>query len=157
MLIGPLTPADFDWVVELNAANVVATGLIDHAWLDEMFPQWFSAKVVAPDAFMIAFDESADYSSPNFVWFRERMTKFAYVDRIVVSEGARGRGIARALYMTLFARAASAGKPAVVCEVNIDPPNPSSDAFHARLGFIEAGRATLANGKTVRYLSRALE
>jgi hypothetical protein len=41
------------------------------------------------------------------------------------------------------------------CEVNSDPPNPASDAFHERLGFAEVGRAALPGGtKLVRYLSR---
>jgi predicted GNAT superfamily acetyltransferase len=41
----------------------------------------------------------------------------------------------------------------VCCEVNSDPPNPLSDAFHAALGFREVGRAFLPDrGKSVRYL-----
>jgi uncharacterized protein len=45
----------------------------------------------------------------------------------------------------------------VVCEVNISPPNPASDAFHAALGFAEVGSASVyGESKTVRYLSRAL-
>jgi predicted GNAT superfamily acetyltransferase len=45
----------------------------------------------------------------------------------------------------------------IVCEVNLDPPNPASDAFHAALGFAEVGTAVIDNGdKTVRYLSRRL-
>ena len=39
------------------------------------------------------------------------------------------------------------------CEVNCDPPNPVSDAFHAALGFREIGRARIVErSKTVRYL-----
>ena len=45
----------------------------------------------------------------------------------------------------------------VVCEVNREPPNPASDAFHAALGFSEVGLAAIHGGsKTVRYLARAL-
>jgi predicted GNAT superfamily acetyltransferase len=45
----------------------------------------------------------------------------------------------------------------VVCEVNSEPPNPASDAFHAAMGFTEVGRATIHQGrKTVRYLTREL-
>ena len=48
----------------------------------------------------------------------------------------------------------AAGHARVVCEVNSDPPNPASDAFHAALGFAEVGQAVLATqGKVVRYLS----
>jgi predicted GNAT superfamily acetyltransferase len=53
--------------------------------------------------------------------------------------------------------ARAAGYAHVCCEVNIDPPNPGSDAFHANMGFEEIGRAFLPErGKTVRYLMRTL-
>ena len=44
------------------------------------------------DAFLLAFDQSAQYDSPNFLWFRSRYPRFVYVDRIVVVSSARGRG-----------------------------------------------------------------
>ena len=36
------------------------------------------------------------------------------------------------------------------------PPNPGSDAFHAALGFVEAGQAEHPDGKVVRYLCKPL-
>jgi hypothetical protein len=56
----------------------------------------------------------------------------------------------------VFAEARAAGHERVVCEINFDPPNPGSDAFHAKLGFSEIGRATLANCKSLRYLERLI-
>ena len=47
------------------------------------------------DAFLLAFDEASDYDSPNFLWFRERYPRFAYVDRIAVAL-MRGAGALRA-------------------------------------------------------------
>ena len=45
----------------------------------------------------------------------------------------------------------------IACEVNEDPPNPASDAFHAALGFTVAGQARIHGGKkSVRYFTRAL-
>ncbi|WGF89598.1 hypothetical protein P4R82_06610 [Marinivivus vitaminiproducens] len=45
----------------------------------------------------------------------------------------------------------------VVCEVNRRPSNPASMAFHARMGFVEVGRATFDRGrKTVGYLALEL-
>jgi predicted GNAT superfamily acetyltransferase len=45
----------------------------------------------------------------------------------------------------------------LVCEVNSNPPNPASDAFHAALGFAEVGSASiLDDSKIVRYLQRGL-
>ena len=70
---------------------------------------------------------------------------------------ARGRGCARKLYRDLFEEAVGAGHERVVCEVNSSPPNPESDAFHAALGLVEVGSASIHDGaKTVRYLARAL-
>jgi hypothetical protein len=73
-----------------------------------------------------------------------------------VAEPARSRGGARRLYDNLFAAARDAGHDRIVCEVNVDPPNPASDAFHARFGFSETGRAKLADGKVVRHLNKSL-
>ena len=42
------------------------------------------------DALLLAFDQDADYDSPNFLWFRSRYSRFVYVDRIVVAPAAGG-------------------------------------------------------------------
>ena len=86
-----------------------------------------------------------------------RYPRFVYVDRIVVAPSARGRGLARQLYDTLIGKAGVAGHQRIVCEVNLDPPNPGSDRFHAALGFAEVGSASIHGGtKRVRYLAREL-
>jgi len=80
-----------------------------------------------------------------------------WIDRIAVSDGQRGKGLARLLYEDLFRDALTIGQELVVCEVNTDPPNPGSDAFHAALGFTVVGEARLEDrDKSVRYLKRAL-
>lgn len=105
----------------------------------------------------MAFDEGADYDSPNYLWFRARHSRFVYVDRVAVDRAMRKRGLAQLLYEDLFRCAAGAGHDRIVCEVNSDPPNPASDAFHEALGFTEVGHAAIHGGaKTVRYLSRSL-
>ncbi len=147
-------------VLALNDANVEATGEIGLADLQGLVAAAFSATVIGapgrPEAFLITFDQDAGYGSPNFLWFKARHARFAYVDRIVVAGEARGRGHARALYEDFFARARAAGHDLAACEVNLDPPNPVSHAFHAALGFEPAGEASLPNGKTVRYYVRPL-
>ena len=64
--------------------------------------------------------------------------------------------LARRLYADLFEHAVRAGHDRVVCEVNKTPPNPASDAFHAALGFVEVGTASVYGSRTVRYLSQTL-
>jgi predicted GNAT superfamily acetyltransferase len=61
------------------------------------------------------------------------------------------------LYRTLIAEASERGYQRLACEVNSDPPNPVSDAFHAGFGFAEIGMAELTDrDKTVRYFVRDL-
>lgn len=155
-LIQPIGSAERARVLALNNAHAVETSLLDDAKLARMLDEAFLATCIGDvDAFLIVFDEKAHYDSPNFEWFRARYPAFVYVDRIVTGPEARGKGYARALYRDLFEKAAARGHDRVVCEVNLDPPNPVSDAFHAALGFIDVGRQLLqGSGKTVRYLSK---
>jgi uncharacterized protein len=109
-------------------------------------------------AMLIAFDDGAPYDNPNHRWFRARYPRFVYVDRVAVSERARGRGLARKLYEELMTKARADGHTVLCAEIYSDPPNPQSDAFHEAMGFTEVGRAQLPerSGKTVRYIVRRL-
>lgn len=149
------TEAAEDAFLSLNNAHAVELSWLEPDRLRVLLARAFRARRVAHDAFLLAFDRDADYDSPNFRWFRARYPRFVYIDRVVVADAARGRGLARLLYLDLFA--AAAGHERIVCEVNSDPPNPASDAFHRAMGFAEVGSAAIHDGtKTVRYLSRAL-
>jgi predicted GNAT superfamily acetyltransferase len=155
----PLTSGDLGRVLALNNAHAVETSPLDGPRLTALHRAAFRATGIGAgaEAFLIALDQGAAYGSPNFLWFRDRYPRFVYVDRVVTAPACRGRGFARALYADLFAAAEAAGHDRVVCEVNSDPPNPASAAFHAGLGFREVGAASLApGGKAVRYLLRAL-
>jgi predicted GNAT superfamily acetyltransferase len=161
----PITAAEASPGTSLGAALLTLNN--DHAqelsWLEparlqHLVAQAFLARRIGNlDAFLLAFDQHAQYDSPNFLWFRARYPHFVYVDRIVVAPSARGLGHARRLYDDLFRHAVAAGHARVVCEVNSRPPNPASDAFHAALGFVAVGTASVHDGsRTVRYLSCTL-
>jgi uncharacterized protein len=153
-------PVDGSWadLLALNNEHDRELSWLEPERFQELLRQAFLARRIGhADAFLLAFDQDADYDSPNFLWFRSWYSRFVYVDRIVVASNSRGRGYARRLYYDLFQCAAAAGHERVVCEVNSDPPNPDSDRFHAAMGFIEVGSATIHGGsKTVRYFSRAI-
>jgi predicted GNAT superfamily acetyltransferase len=153
-----LAGADGAALLALNNAHAVELSWLEPERLAHLVVEAFVARRVGvADALLLTFDQAADYDSPNFVWFRERYPAFVYVDRVVVADGARGRGLARRLYDDLFAAAKAAGHERIVCEVNADPPNPASDAFHAALGFVPVGTAAIHGGKkTVTYLERVL-
>lgn len=158
MTFDPIDAAARVAVLALNNAHAQELSWLDTKRLDHLVGQAFYARQVnEADAFLIAFEQSADYDSPNFHWFRDRFERFVYIDRIAVAIAARGRGLAKALYHDLFEAARIAGHDRVVCEVNADPPNAASDAFHAALGFAEIGAAAIHGGKKrVRYFERRL-
>lgn len=145
-------------LVKLNNDHAVELSWVDGDRLATLVDSAFVAERAGlADAMLIAFDQTADYDSPNFLWFRARFARFVYVDRVVTAQAARGRGLAKTLYRGLIDRARAAGHDRIVCEVNSDPPNPASDAFHRALGFRPVGTATLGNGKVVTYLELPLE
>ncbi len=160
-------------LLTLNNRHSVELSPLTLPELDQLIrASLFSATINDSEALLISFDQSFPYEHENLTWLRAHFQstrtenpdldekgrdKFAYVDRVVVSPAARGKGYARALYTDLFACAKSAGHSRIVCEVNLDPPNPVSDTFHASLGFHEIGRAPIRNhSKTVRYLLHPL-
>lgn len=158
----PLSPirsvssADEPAILALNNEHAVELSWLEPERLASLLGRSFYARRIgAIEAFIMTFDQDADYDSPNFIWFRRRYPRFVYVDRVVVAKSARGRGHARRLYEALFERARQAGHTIVTCEVNAEPANPASDAFHASLGFTEVGDAVIHGGeKAVRYFAR---
>ncbi len=146
---------DASAVLALNKAEEIATAPLDVASLSHLLDQAVHAEGVegGKAAFLIALDETAQYDNYNFHWLKAKLPRFVYIDRVVVAASHRGQGLARRLYTNLAHVARAAGHTALVCEVNSEPPNPVSDAFHAALGFTELGRGTPKPGKVVRYLA----
>jgi predicted GNAT superfamily acetyltransferase len=145
-------------ILALNNEHAAELSWLEPEQLSYLLGQSFYARRIGEvEAFIMTFDQDANYDSPNFLWFRTRYPRFVYVDRVVVAKSARGRGHARRLYDALFEQAKQAGQTIVTCEVNAEPPNPASDAFHAALGFAEVGDAVIHGGeKSVRYFLREI-
>ena len=145
---------DFDAILALNEEAVAALSPLAIEVLSALHSQAVLHRVVEEDgavvAFLLGLRESADYDSPNFQWFVARYERFLYVDRIVVSRNARGRGAGTLLYRDLFEFAAASRVDLITCEYDLDPPNPRSQRFHLRFGFAEVGRQRLTGrGKQV--------
>jgi predicted GNAT superfamily acetyltransferase len=160
-VIRPLSESDVEQLVVLNRAAVPAVNDIDAEEMRTLLAHSRLAVAVVdpahpdpahPDAvagFVLALPPGVDYASENYRWFSERGTGFLYVDRIVVAEGRRSAGLGAVLYAAVFAAARADGAVEVDCEVNVEPPNPGSLAFHARLGFREVGRQATKGGAVV--------
>jgi uncharacterized protein len=154
-----LSSYDAPAVLLLNNANAKETSALDGASLKALLAMAFYARGIdrGATALLIALENNAAYVNPNFMWFKACRESFVYIDRVIVSISARGQGIAKVLYEDLIVAAKRAGHDRVVCEVNIEPPNPISEAFHVAMGFEAVGQAAIHNGKkTVRYFEKIL-
>jgi uncharacterized protein len=158
-MLGVLSAEDAYCILELNNEHAVETSLLDLTAAEELLAMCFYAKGIGLGArgFLLALDQDAAYDNFNFQWFRSRFERFVYIDRIIIAKDARGQGFARLIYEDLFAEAKAAGYVRVVCEVNIEPPNEGSLAFHRSMGFAALADVAVKGGnKLVRYLVREL-
>ncbi|WMS40784.1 GNAT family N-acetyltransferase [Acuticoccus sp. MNP-M23] len=152
-------PDDIEEVLALNNAAVPAVNALDADALRSLcaMGQLRVVRGEGVEGLCLTLQSGAPYESGNYQWFSGQFDRFMYVDRIVVAPTAKGRGIGRALYEDTFARAAALGQPRVCSEVNSDPPNPQSMAFHASLGFEPIHeRLNPSEGKTVRMMVRPI-
>ena len=138
-----MTDDDVPTVLRLNADHVELLSPLDSDRL-ALLRTWASrADVIECDAetagFVLVFGPGTDYDSENYRWFTERFgDRFDYLDRIVIDDRFRRRGLASAVYDEVEAAASPRGR--LVLEVNVDPPNEPSLAFHRGRGFVEVGR-----------------
>lgn len=158
----PIQDADLGRLVDLNNSAHPAVPVVDAREFADLLALTRLALVAVADeavvGFLLAIDPGADYASENYRWFESRGVDSLYIDRIVVDAGARGAGVGRALYDAVFAQARTDGRAEVTCEVNLQPPNPESLAFHARMGFSRLGEQPTKGGSvTVALLAARLE
>ena len=144
--------------LNLNNEFAVETSFLVEEKLSSMVSNSFSANIIEPAAaLLITFDQNGDYDSERFRWFQAHYDSFVYVDRIVVSGNHQKKGLARKLYEHLFTAAKAGGHNQVMCEVNFNPPNPVSDAFHSALGFEEIAKSEPNDaGKIVTYMRKII-
>jgi Predicted acetyltransferase, GNAT superfamily len=153
MMLRDATPADFPAILALNEAFVAVLSPLDAARLARLHAQAALHRVIEQDgrieAFLLAFREDADYDGANYRWFAQRYARFLYVDRIVVAGSTQARGAGSRLYGDACALASRDAVPLITCEFDIEPPNPASQRFHARLGFREVGQRQLDGGNKI--------
>src|SRR5271168_2486734 len=157
MRLRDVTQADRPRLLELNAESVQMLSELDDQRLDFILELAQRSLVAELDGeiagFAIAIAQGTDYDSDNYRWFSENYEQFLYLDRIAVSAAHRRRGIGGALYQAMEATAAEHGR--MVCEVNVEPPNEVSLAFHRARGYREVGQLVHAT-RTVVLLSKEL-
>ncbi|HEX5427019.1 MAG TPA: GNAT family N-acetyltransferase [Pedococcus sp.] len=157
-VLRPMVEADLSTVLALNHAHVELLSPMDEARLRRLIGWACRSDVIECDGlvagFVLVFAPGTAYDSPNYRWFTARYgERFHYLDRVVVDDRFRRRGLATAAYEVIEAGAAD--RERLVLEVNVDPPNQASLAFHEARGYQEVGRLG-EEGHVVALMAKAL-
>jgi predicted GNAT superfamily acetyltransferase len=152
--------ADEEFILALNAAATPAVGEMALPAYRDIAAQAYRVLIAEaggePAGFLILIRPGSSYPSDNYGWFEEQFDRHLYIDRIAISESAKGQGVGRALYDEALKLAAELGEERLTAEVNEEPPNPQSMAFHEKLGFRHLLSRKSRSGKVVAMLERPL-
>lgn len=147
-------------VLRLNQLSVKVLSPLDQKKLQHLIAQATIAKVLICDgvvaAFIIGFEAGADYDSVNYCWFAQKYSRFLYIDRVVVDEAFRGRGMGAHIYNYILEFASDNNLPRLVAEIDIQPPNHASLRFHKRFNFIEIEQLAHHANKVVSLQYRSV-
>jgi predicted GNAT superfamily acetyltransferase len=141
-LLRPLHDTDIPSVLALNERNVEALAPMDEPRLHELRGLAERFDVLEHEGtfagFVITLPAGTSYDSENYRWFSERYEDFSYLDRIVLHEDTRRRGLGTFVYDEVETAAKARGR--LMLEVNLVPRNDASLAFHAQRGYVEVGQ-----------------
>ena len=153
MKIRRILAQDVDVILELNEKSVKVLSPMDNSKLQRLIEQAALALVVEQDkqvaGFLLAFTSGITYESVNYQWFNQHYDAFLYIDRIVVAEQFRGRGIASAFYQYTLEWASKHKLPRIFAEIDLLPPNEASLLFHQKFGFKELALLQHSENKKV--------
>lgn len=145
-LLRPIGPADHADVLALNETNVELLAPLDQERLDALLALADRADVIELEdafaGFVITFRSGTAYDSVNYRWFSGVYDDFYYLDRVVLHERTRRRGVATRVYDQLEA---GADAPLFALEVNLEPPNEPSLAFHRNRGYEQVHTQTVGD------------
>jgi len=158
VVIRSIIPADLGRILEINQANVPEVGSIDADRLAFLVDESPIALAVDLDGWTVGFclvmASDSNYDSVNYRWFTARHDDFMYLDRVAFEVEAQGRGLGTLLYAEVDRLMVERGDSHLALEVNVDPPNEPSLAFHARRGFLEVGQQDTPYGIRVSMQMR---
>jgi hypothetical protein len=156
--IRDILPGDLQEVLRINEESSPGVSQLTLAGAERLTTDATLAWVAVADqgiaGYLIAFIGSANYAGEEFAWFKERGRDFVYVDQVALAPSYCGRGVGSMLYSELERWGARRLCRSLNCEVNLDPPNPESLAFHRSYGFIEIGRMHTSDRRHVVLLQK---
>ncbi len=161
--IRALSASDKDAVLRINADGQPGVAQLDHSEFERLMA--ISNRHLAlegPDTalagYILAFHSDAPYDGEEFQIFGMSATApFIYIDQVATAAGMRRAGLATALYEAMERLAQAELVFTLCCEVNLNPPNPISLAFHRARGFNQTTVLEAQDGRTVALMGKSLE
>jgi len=159
-MIRELCSRDIESVLKLNNESIPAVNELLISELEDILSMSQKSWVVDVEknivAALITLGPGVQYQSNNYTWLETQFDNYCYVDRIMVDIHAKRNGFGKQLYAALETYAKEIGVEVLLCEVNIEPPNPQSLAFHTDLGWDPFHDREHAQGKKVRYFKKRI-
>lgn len=159
-MIRQITPQDLASVLAINNEAVPAVNALTASELSDIINISEKAWVVDEGdkivGVLIVLGPRESYGSANYTWLNSQFTNFCYVDRIIIATSGKRKGYGKALYLALEEHAVSTGVEMLLCEVNVEPENPQSMAFHESLGWVPFQDREHGPGKIVRYFKKLI-
>ena len=161
IVVRPIEASDVNTLYAINEASTPGVGSVSRERFTKLVFDYADIVLVAvkddePIGFALLMVEGNGYDSQNYNWVMNNYVTFAYVDRIAVSDKARGLGVGSLLYEKAADHFAGE-RPVLMAEINLEPPNPGSLKFHKRHDFIEVGeRWEKDRSKGVVFVERVL-
>lgn len=157
-MIGPILKSHRAKILRMNETFVHWLSPLDDDGLSDLLDlAHYKKQIHEADGVLIGYAHDVDYDHKNLQWLRARFDRFYYIDRIILSAAAQGKGYGRHLYADFEAEARAKGLARLVCEVNTKPNNPGSHKFHERLGFNALADVDYPDyNATLRYYEKVL-
>lgn len=161
IVIRPLVEGDRGAVLHLNAANYPAVAPLDSAALEGLL-KFEGDHFVAVDGagvvvgYLLSFPRESGYDDTEMCALRRLLPEpFIYICQIAIAPEYRRQGLGGAFYQRVEAVGHRRDARILCCDVNTNPPNAASLAFHRRLGFAEIAAGLAGDGRTeIAFLAR---
>ena len=106
MVLRPVNPSDESAIIALNDEAVAVTSPMDSARHHHLL-ELSAHSIIAEEhdqmlGFLIGMTDDAPYQNGNCQWFSKRLKNFFYIDRVVISPQAQGKGLGQAFYAQLL-------------------------------------------------------
>jgi hypothetical protein len=157
-----LSLSDCEEVLRINSESLPGVACLDRTELERLvaMPNEHLA-IDGPEdrlvGYLLAFRGDASYDGEEFLRFVEMaLESFIYIDQVAVDARFRRGRVASTLYGVLEWRAKRSLAAYLCCEINLNPPNPTSLAFHRNKGFNQTGNLKTADGRRVALMTKHL-